>query len=332
MTWTKFIKPTTVDRKYSDAQLREAVFTIAPLTKGYGVTLGNSLRRVLMSSITGSAITTLKIDGVNHEFSAINGIKEDVSDIILNLKACRVKLTSDSPKKARIIVKGPAVVQARNIEAVSNVEILDPDHVICTVDEGGIFNAELTIASGIGYVPSLSQKESNAPIGTISIDALFSPVVFVNFKVEPDRLGHCTNYDKLILTIRTDGSLLPEEALSQASKILKDHFGLFTIGEEITENKEESVAISKEEEFNKNLFIKTDDLELSVRSTNCLKNEGIFYVGDLIQLTEEDLMRTPNFGCKSLNEIKAILQAMGLSLGMTVPGWNKSRIEKGIIL
>lgn len=329
MTWKNFIMPEVIDTQYSDPQLREAIFSIAPLERGFGVTLGNSLRRILLSSIQGSAITSIKIDGVMHEFSTIPGIKEDVSDIILNLKSCRVKLYSEQPKKAKIVVKGPAVVQARNIEVSSDVEILDPNHLICTIDAGASLNAELTIEQGKGYVQALTQLQSNRPIGVISIDALYSPIQLVNFRVEPTRVGQKTDYDKLILTIRTDGSISPEDALSEAGLILREHANLF-VRKDIKESHSSLSTDSPDNnsQINKALNMKIDDLELSVRSANCLKSEGLRYIGELVQKTEADMLKTPNFGKKSLDEIKEVLTAIGLSFGMEVNDWSPEQVEE----
>lgn len=329
MTWKNFIIPEVIDTQYSDPQLREATFSIAPMERGFGVTLGNALRRILLSSIQGSAITSIKIDGVMHEFSTIPGIKEDVSDIILNLKSCRVKLNSDQPKKAKIVVKGPAVVQARNIECSSDVEIMDPNHLICTVDAGASINAELTIEQGKGYVQALTQLESNRPIGVISIDALYSPIQLVNFKVEPTRVGQRTDYDKLLLTVRTDGSISPEDALSEAGLILREHANLVVKKDSRAAHSSFYTDSSEQcSTLNKYLNMKIDDLELSVRSANCLKNEGLRYIGELIQKTEADMLKTPNFGKKSLDEIKAVLTTMGLSFGMEINDWNQEQVEE----
>ena len=328
MTWSKFIKPGKIDIQYSDLQLREAAFIIEPLELGFGLTLGNALRRVLMASIQGSAITSIRIEGITHEFSTIPGVKEDVPEIILNLKSCRLKLHSNQAKKARIVVRGPSIVRARNIEASSEIEVLDPDHVICTLEDGASFNAELIVESGRGYAPAVSQVEGNLPIGVISIDALYSPVLMANFKVQQTRVGQRTDYDKLIVTVRTDGSISPDDALSQAGLILRDHFDLFINGKEIITKQNNEISSTEEVAFNKNLLTKVEDLELSVRSANCLKNEGIFYIGDLIQRSEIDMLKTPNFGKKSLNEIKAVLDSMGLTFGMEIPGWSKERIEE----
>lgn len=329
MTWKNFVMPEVIDTQYSDPQLREATFTISPMERGYGVTLGNSLRRILLSSIQGSAITSIKIDGVMHEFSTIPGIKEDVADIILNLKSCRLKSHSEQTKKAKILVKGPAVVQARNIEVSSDVEILDPNHLICTVGAGASLNAELTIEQGKGYVQALTQLESNRPIGVISIDALYSPIQLVNFKVEPARIGQKTDYDKLLITIRTDGSISPEDALSEAGLILREHANFF-VNKDAKDGYSSfnSDSSNQTSTINKYLNMKIDDLELSVRSANCLKSEGLRYIGELVQRTETDMLKTPNFGKKSLDEIKAVLVTMGLSFGMDVSDWNLEQMEE----
>lgn len=320
------IKPGKVDVRYSDPQLRDGTIVIEPLERGFGMTLGNSLRRVLLSSIKGSAITSMKIEGVAHEFSTIPGVREDVPEIALNLKACRVKLHADRAKKVKIVVKGPRIVCAKDIECSSDVEIMDPDHVICTLEDGASLNMELTIESGKGYVPSATQAEQNNVIGLIAIDAMYSPIELVDFKVEQTRVGQRTDYDKLSLRIKTDGSIRPDDALAQAGAILRDHFASLVNFDEypLYEGKEDGEDFP----FNKNLLRKVDELELSVRSANCLKNENIFYIGDLILRSEADMLKTPNFGRKSLNEIKALLSAMGLSFGMNIPGWPPENIDE----
>lgn len=327
MTWNKFIKPGKLEVQYTDQSLREGVFVVEPLERGFGMTLGNSLRRVLMSSITGSAITSVRIDGVTHEFSTIQGIKEDVAELVLNLKSCRVALEGDFSKKAKIMVKGPKVVLAKDIEGSSAIKILDPEHKICTLGEGASLNMEITIERGKGYVPAISQKDGNLSIGTISIDALFSPVLLVSYKVEQTRVGQRTDYDKLILTIKTDGSLRPEDALSKASIILRDHFDLFVNDQDKSLESHKVDKDLDETKLNMDLLRSVEELELSVRSANCLKNEGIFYVGDLVKRTASDMLHTPNFGRKSLNEIQSVLSSMGLSFGMMIPGWPNDYID-----
>ena len=325
-TWKMLIKPGKIDVRYSDPQLREATVVIEPLERGFGMTVGNALRRVLLSSITGSAITSMKVEGVAHEFSTIPGVKEDVPEIILNLKALRVNLHADRAKKVRIVAEGPKVITAKDIECPAEVEVLDPDHFICTLGESGKLDMELTIDSGKGYVPAASQKNGASVIGHIAIDAIYSPVELVDFKVEQTRVGQRSDYDKLILKIKTDGSVRPDDALAQAAAILRDHFTALVNFDEVqfADSKDESDAFP----FNENLLRKVDELELSVRSANCLKNENIFYIGDLIQRTEADMLKTPNFGRKSLNEIKALLAGMGLSFGTTVPGWPPENLDE----
>ena len=319
-TWKRLIKPEKVDIQYSDAALRDGIVVIEPLERGFGTTLGSAIRRVLLSSIDGSAITMVKIEGVSHEFSTIPGVIEDVSEVVLNLKALRIKSYADRARKVHLIQKGPKIVCAKDIEAVTDIEILDPDHVVCTLGDGALLNMELTIETGSGYMPAKNQDpENQSAIGVIAIDALFSPIELVDFKVEQTRVGQRTDYDKLILRIKTDGSLRPDDALGQAGAILRDHFAnLVTFDES---KAVESINEVEELPFNKNLLRKVDELELSVRSANCLKNENIFYIGDLIQRTEVDMLKTPNFGRKSLNEIKILLNDMGLFFGMDVPGW-----------
>jgi DNA-directed RNA polymerase subunit alpha len=320
------IRPGKIDVRYSDPQLRDATVVIEPLDRGFGATIGNSLRRVLLSSINGSAIVSVKINGVAHEFSAIPGVREDVSEIILNLKALRVKLHSEIPKKVRISERGAKVVCAKDIECPSEVDVMDPDHVICTLENGADLNMELTIENGKGYVPAKQQADQKSVIGLIFIDAIFSPVELVDFKVEKTRVGQRTDYDKLIMRIRTDGSIRPDDAMAQASAILRDHFSHFVNYEENLYRDDRDDA--EEFPFDKNLLRKVDELELSVRSANCLKNENIFYIGDLIQRSENDMLKTPNFGRKSLNELKALLTSMDLTFGTVVTGWPPDNLDE----
>lgn len=328
VTWNKFIQPGKIDVRYTDPLLREGVFVIEPLERGFGMTLGNALRRVLMSSISGSAITSMRIEGVAHEFSTIPGVKEDVAELILNLKGCRVHLDGEQPKRAKIMVKGSRVVTAKDIEGSSDIKILDPDYVICNVGEGASVNIELTIENGKGYVPAVSQKAGNLPIGVISIDALYSPILLVSYNVEQTRVGQRTDYDKLVLTIKTDGSIRPEDALSKAGVILRDHFDLFIHDSERPSLDDRSSQTVDGVMINKDLLRSVDELELSVRSANCLKNEGIFYIGDLVRKSATDMLHTPNFGRKSLNEIQSVLESMGLSFGMEIPGWPKNYMNE----
>ena len=324
--WQDLIKPQKLDISPGRRPDREATIVVEPLERGFGITLGNALRRVLLSSLQGAAITAVHIDGVLHEFSTIPGVREDVTDIILNLKTLPIKLHSDGPKRLYLKVEGPALVTARMLESGPDVEILDPDHVICHVDRGGKLSMELTATTGKGYVPASQLKSEDAPIGLIAIDAIYSPVRKVAYKVENARVGQQTDYDKLTLTVETDGSITPEEAVGLAARILQDQLQPFITFEEtkVVQPHERRPELP----FNPNLLRKVDELELSVRSMNCLRNDNIVYIGDLVQKTEAELLRTPNFGRKSLNEIKEVLAQMGLHLGMEVPGWPPENIEE----
>ncbi len=320
--WHNLIKPSKVD--VSVKENRKAVITVEPLERGYAITIGNALRRVLLSSLQGAAITSLKIDGVLHEFSSIPGAREDVISIILNLKS--IALIKHVPEKrvATIKVKGPCVVTAGMIESSSDIEIISKDQVICTLDKDASFNAELTIESGKGYAPSNQNRPEEAPLGLIPIDALFSPVRKVSYRVEDSRVGQITDYDKLILTVETNGTIKPEDAVAFASRIIQEQLQPFINFEEV-----EELPQAKEEKlpFSPHLLKKVDELELSVRSANCLKNDNIVYIGDLVRKTEAEMLKTPNFGRKSLNEIKEVLAGMGLRFGMEVEGWPPENIE-----
>lgn len=289
-------------------------FSAEPFERGFGTTIGNSLRRILLSSIAGAAVTSVKIEGVLHEFSTLPGVKEDTTDLILNLKSLRLKLHSDSPKTLYLKKKGPCEVKAKDIIHDADVEILTPDLTIATLDKDGVLNIEMNVKIGRGYVSSERNKEEGMPIGTIPIDSIFSPIQRINFHVENARVGRVTDYDKLILEIWTDGSIKPDDALAFSAKILKDHLNLFINFEE----KEESVEPQIDEvqdDTNKNLVRSVNELELSVRAANCLKNADIKTIGDLVHRSENEMLKTKNFGRKSLNEIKEILTEMGLSLG-----------------
>jgi DNA-directed RNA polymerase subunit alpha len=323
--WQELIKPQKLDVQPGRRPDREAVVVVEPLERGFGITLGNALRRVLLSSLQGAAITAVQIEGVLHEFSTIPGVREDVTDIVLNIKQVGIRLHSDGPKRAYLKVEGPKVVTAGMIEAGHDVEIMDPDHVICHVDQGGKLTLELTLQTGKGYVPATMNKSEDAPIGLIAVDAIYSPVRKVAYKVENARVGQQTDYDKLTMQIETDGSVAPDDALALAARILQDQLQLFINFEE--PDRGEARERRPELPFNPNLLRKVDELELSVRSANCLKNDNIVYIGDLVQKTEAEMLRTPNFGRKSLNEIKEVLTQMGLHLGMEVPGWPPDNIE-----
>ncbi|MDR1488327.1 MAG: DNA-directed RNA polymerase subunit alpha [Holosporales bacterium] len=326
-TWQILIRPNKAEVAYTDEKLREGSVVITPLERGFGTTIGNALRRVLLSSIPGSAIRAVKIDGVAHEFSVIPGVREDVPEIILNLKSLRIKLHGDRGRKVHISsVSGPRVVKAKDIECPTDVEVMDPEHVICTLESGGKIDMELTIDNGKGYVPASAQDASEKQIGLIFIDAIYSPVSLVDFKVEQTRVGQRTDYDKLTMFVKTDGSVRPDDAVAKAGAILRDHFASFVSFDEVPMY---DVKGDKEElPFDKNFLRKVDELELSVRAANCLKNENIFYIGDLIQRSEADMLKTPNFGRKSLNEIKELLHAMDLDFGMPIPGWPPENIDE----
>lgn len=295
-----------------------------PLERGFGTTIGNALRRVLLSSIEGAAVTAMKVQGALHEFAKIDGIKEDVIDIILNVKKLRFKLYTNGEKVATIKVKGPKVVTGADIEGDASFEILNPDQSIATLEKDAIFEAEMYIKKGKGYRPSELNKEEGLPVGVLAVDSVFSPVKKVNFSVEKARVGRATDYDRLVMEIWTDGSITPEQALSQAASILIEHLDLFLLEEEKQEeisSPEESTEVGSPNEnpiFNVNLLKSVDELELSVRANNCLKNANIKTIADLVQKTEHEMLKTKNFGRKSLNEIKDILHSMGLRLGMKV--------------
>ncbi len=323
--WQQLIRPMKPVVEAGMDPRREAVIIAEPLERGFGMTLGNALRRVLLSSLQGSAVTAVQIDGIVHEFSAVDGVREDVTNIVLNLKKLALRSHAEGAKRLLLRAKGPCVATAGMIEQTADVYILDPDHVICTLDDGAEIRMELTINVGKGYVPADRARPDDAPIGLIGVDALYSPVRRVAYRVENTREGQVLDYDKLIMEIETDGSVSPEDSLAYAARILQDQFQIFINFEE---PKEESAADARPElDFNPALLKKVDELELSVRSANCLKNDNIVYIGDLIQKSEAEMLRTPNFGRKSLNEIKEVLAQMGLHLGMEAPNWPPDNIE-----
>jgi len=292
-------------------------FFAEPFERGFGTTIGNSIRRILLSSIAGAAVTYIKIEGVLHEFSTIPGVKEDVTDIVLNIKNLRFKLHTDRPKTVRLRKKGPGEAKAKDIIHDADVEVLNPELHIATLDKEANLDIEMMIRIGSGYVPAERNKEEGMPIGVIPVDSIFTPVKRVNFTVENARVGRITDYDKLIMEIWTDGGVKPEDALAYAAKILKDHLTIFINFDESIEPVQEQLE-DKKSDFNKNLLRGVHELELSVRAANCLKNANIKSIGDLVQRSEAEMLRTKNFGRKSLNEIKEILAEMGLSLGMRV--------------
>ena len=321
--WKSLIKPAKLDIKLSDDK-SYAKIVAEPLEKGYGLTLGNSLRRILLSSIRGAAVTSIQIDGVLHEFTSIKGIREDVTDIVLNIKSLALKSSSEGTKKLILDAKGPGEIKAANITAVTDIEILNPDLVICNLDEKTNFHMEMNVNTGKGYASAEINKPEDPPLGLIPIDSLFSPVKKVSYSVSTAREGKALDYDKLIMEVETNGSISAEDAIAYSARIFQDQLGMFINFEE----PQEVVIRDKpvEPEFNKNLLRKVDELELSVRSMNCLKNDNIVYIGDLVQKSEGEMLRTPNFGRKSLNEIKEVLTGMSLYLGMEIPNWPPDNI------
>jgi DNA-directed RNA polymerase subunit alpha len=321
--WQELIKPNKID--FSSKGKTLTTLVAEPLERGFGLTLGNALRRVLLSSLRGAAVTSVQIDGVLHEFSSIAGVREDVTDIVLNIKEIAIKMEGDGPKRMVVRKQGPGAVLAGDIQTVGDVEILNPDHVICTLDEGAEIRMEFTVDTGKGYVPADRNRAEDAPIGLIPVDSLYSPVKKVSYKVENTRHGEELDKDKLTMSLETNGSISGEDAVAFAARILQDQLGLFVNFDE--PQKEVAAEAVTELAFNPALLKKVDELELSVRSANCLKNDNIVYIGDLIQKTEAEMLRTPNFGRKSLNEIKEVLAAMGLHLGMEVTDWPPENIE-----
>jgi len=326
-SWKDLIRPKRLEAEKETLTPIYGKFAAEPFERGFGITIGNSLRRILLSSLQGAAITSVKIDGVLHEFSTVPGVKEDATEIILNLKEVRLKLHTEGPKTIRVKADGPRDLKAGDIITSDAVEILNPDHHIATLTRDAKLSMEMVVKTGRGYVPAERNKEENQPIGTLPIDAIFSPIRKVNYNVTNARVGQITDYDKLTLEVWTDGSLNPEEAMAYAAKILKDQLSIF-----ITFEEEEETEGAKDQEetegLNENLFRSVDELELSVRSANCLKHANIKLIGDLVQKTEAEILATKNFGRKSLNEIKEILAEMGLSLGMKLENWQPRRSEE----
>lgn len=322
--WNSLIKPSKLAYDIT-SKANVAKIVAEPLERGFGLTLGNALRRVLLSSLQGAAITSIKVPGAVHEFSSIPGVKEDLVDIVLNLKGIAIKMQSSEKKILRLKAVGPCVIIAGMIENNHDVEILNPNHVICTVAKGTNLELELVCETGKGYVPATSIREKDLPIGVILIDALFSPVKKVAYKVENARVGQVTDYDKLIMTVETDGTISPEMAIALSARIVQDQLQSFITFEEEAEDKQDKL---EELPFSPVLLKKVDELELSVRSANCLKNDNIVYIGDLVRRTEAEMLRTQNFGRKSLNEIKEILVGYGLKFGMEVSGWPPENLEE----
>ena len=316
--WQELIKPNKLQVSTGDDPKRVATVVAEPLERGFGTTLGNALRRVLLSSLQGAAVTSVHIDGVLHEFSSIPGVREDVTDIVLNIKTIAIRMQSDTAKRMTLRKTGPGAVTAGDISTTGDIQILNPELVLCTLDDGAEIRMEFTVATGKGYVPAEGNRPEDAPIGLIPVDALF-------YRVENTREGQDLDKDRLTMTVETNGALGPEDALAYAARIIQDQLQVFVNFEE--PRKEEAPSLAPQLPFNPALLKKVDELELSVRSANCLKNDNITYIGDLIQKSEGEMLRTPNFGRKSLNEIKEVLAGMGLHLGMDIPGWPPENIE-----
>ena len=333
--WQELKKPNVLDIKDSGDKARKATFVAEPLERGFGLTLGNALRRVLLSSLQGAAITSIKIENVLHEFSSLAGVREDVTDIVLNVKQIALKMEGEGMKRLQLSATGPGEVTAGDIAVSGDIEVMNKDLVICHLDDGATLNMELTADTGKGYRPAVMNRPADAPIGLIPVDSLYSPVRQVSYKVENARVGQELDYDKLSLTIETDGTVTPEDAVAYAARILQDQLTLYVHFEDgIPQPTSAMIGQAAEpqesdtNQLNRYLLKKVDELELSVRSANCLKNDNIIYIGDLVQKTEAEMLRTPNFGRKSLNEIKEVLSSMGLRLGMDIPGWPPENIEE----
>src|SRR5215216_4901198 len=324
--WQELIKPNKLQVAAGPDPKRTATVVAEPLERGFGLTLGNALRRILLSSLQGAAVQSVHIDGVLHEFSSIAGVREDVTDIVLNIKDIAIRMHGDGPKRMVVKKQGPGPVTAGDIQTVGDVAILNPELVLCTLDEGAEIRMEFTVATGKGYVPAERNRPEDAPIGLIPVDSLYSPVRKVSYRVENTREGQILDYDKLTLTIETNGAVGAEDAVAYAARILQDQLNVFVNFEE--PRKEQAAEAIPDLAFNPAFLKKVDELELSVRSANCLKNDNIVYIGDLVQKTEAEMLRTPNFGRKSLNEIKEVMAQMGLHLGMEVPGWPPDNIDE----
>ena len=323
--WQNLIKPEKLQVEPGAEPTRIATVVAEPLERGFGMTLGNAIRRVLLSSLQGAAVTGLQIDTVLHEFSSIAGVREDVTDIVLNVKQLALRMFGEGPKRMSLSATGPGEITAGQIQTGHDIEIMNPDLVLCTLDDGAKLGMEFTVNLGKGYVPAAANRPEDAPIGLIPVDAIYSPVRRVSYKVEPTRVGQVTDYDRLILTVETNGAVTAEDAVALAARILQDQLALFINFDEPQAPRADD--LHDDLPFNRNLLRKVDELELSVRSANCLKNDNIIYIGDLVQKSEQEMLRTPNFGRKSLNEIKEVLTAMGLGLGMSVQGWPPENIE-----
>ncbi|MBN2723672.1 MAG: DNA-directed RNA polymerase subunit alpha [Deltaproteobacteria bacterium] len=318
--WRDMIRPQSI-RPDDDSMTRSyGKFICEPLERGFGITLGNSLRRIMLSSLQGAAVTAVKIDGVVHEFSSIPNVVEDVTDMILNIKGVRFRKPNPKPVILNLNITGPARVTASDIELVDDMEIVNPNHHICTISEGGHLRMQLSVRTGKGYISAEIHKDSTLGVGSIPVDGIYSPIRKVNYTVSNARVGRRTDYDKLVLEIWTDGTIHPKDALSFSAKIMKEHLQIFISFDEQDEPVDDGEG-SSESEINQFLFKSVDELELSVRSANCLQNANIKYIGQLVQKSEQEMLKTKNFGRKSLKEIKEILSEMGLTLGMKIDWW-----------
>ncbi|MDA8122377.1 MAG: DNA-directed RNA polymerase subunit alpha [Deltaproteobacteria bacterium] len=324
--WKQLIKPRRIEIQSDSATADYGKFVAEPLERGFGTTLGNGLRRVLLSSLQGAAITSVRIEGVQHEFSTIVGVVEDITDLVLNLKEIRLRMHSHEPRTLYLEAKGPRRVKASDIKADAMIEILNKDHHIAELSENATLKMELTVKLGKGYVPAERNLEEGAPIGAIPIDAIFSPIKKVNFTITNARVGQQTDYDRLILEVWTDGSILPADAVAYAAKILKDQLTVFINFDEEAEMPDEPVSLPAGA-LNENLYKPVEELELSVRAYNCLKNAEIKFIGELVQKSEQEMLKTKNFGKKSLNEIKEVLHGMGLSLGVKIDGFSPDKFS-----
>lgn len=326
--WRDLIKPKQLQVEKETLSATYGKFFAEPFERGFGTTLGNSLRRVLLSSLQGAAITSVRIKGVQHEFSSVPGVTEDVTDIILNLKGVRLRLHGADQATIRIIHKGEGIIKAGDIMVPHNVEVMNPEHHIATCGKDAVFEVEMSVKMGKGYVSADRNREEKAPVGTIPIDAIFSPITKVNFVVSNARVGQMTDYDKLTLEVWTDGSVKPEDAVAFAAKILKEQLTIFINFDEEAEPQQVEESADDENKINENLYRTVDELELSVRSANCLKNAGIKLIGELVSKTEAEMLKTQNFGRKSLNEIKDILTEMGLTFGMRLENFPDPEVIK----
>lgn len=333
--WRSLIKPKGLEIDRDSLTDNFGRFTARPLERGFGITIGNGLRRILLSSLQGAAVTAVRIDGVLHEFSTLSDVVEDVADVILNLKELRFKMYVEGPKTVIIEKTGAGPVTGSDIQVDDTVEILNPNQHVATLGKEGKFRAELRIEYGKGYMPAEQMAREDLPAGVIPVDAFFSPIRKVNYNVSHARVGQHTDYDKLELEVHTDGSVRPEDAVAYASKILKDQLNIFINFDESLEPEVE-IPVIEQEKINDNLYRTVDELELSVRSANCLQNAGIKYIGELVQKTEAEMLKTKNFGRKSLNEIKEILGDMGLGFGMKIEAFdpetyfaNKKKTDTG---